>query len=345
MTKKHLFFYFIPLLFVTKGYATNAQQPINLGETPWKFTKIIHKEINLAKDAQILYGTQVMSVINDGDINTEWKTEGTPDANWMVDLRDVEQLDKVKFVFKGDGTQFVNIQMEGSRDNEHWDSLSEATEKKACHLNKQGDITSTGSTGTVGYVETVINTSLSIPIKSSYRYIRFSIIGCSSKDGKKLPVSISELIIHPVEQQEHYSDGQLASLSHDDGKWETVGIPHCYNEQDTYLNASTGERCWRGEAWYRKKVFFDKKDQGKEMFLEFEGVNIGTVVYINGKAIPGNSNVAQPGIVTHVGSSLPFVINITPYIHWNADNQIAVKVSNAKGTFFTWPEFGVNEGF
>lgn len=63
MTKKHLFFYFIPLLFVTKGYATNAQQPINLGETPWKFTKIIHKEINLAKDAQILYGTQVMSVI------------------------------------------------------------------------------------------------------------------------------------------------------------------------------------------------------------------------------------------------------------------------------------------
>ena len=346
MMKKHFFFYFIPLFFGIDGFAANTKQVINLGETPWKFTKIILKETNLAKDATILYGTQAVAAVNDGDINTEWKAEGKPDANWMVDLGEARQLDRVKLVFKGDGIQFVNIRMEGSKDNEHWNTLSEATDKKACQLNKEGDITSTGSTGTVGYVETVVNTSLAIPAgSSSYRYIRFSIEKCLSKDGKELPVSISELTVHPVEKQERYSDEQLASSTHDDEDWETVGIPHCYNEEDTYLNASTGERCWRGEAWYRKKLFFNKKDQGKEMFLEFEGVNIGAVVYINGQAIPGNTQVPQPGIVTHVGSSLPFVINITPYIRWNAENQIAVKVSNAKNTFFTWPEFGVNEGF
>ena len=44
----------------------------------------------------------------------------------------------------------------------------------------------------------------------------------------------------------------MASLSFDDTGWQTVGIPHCYNEQDTYLNTSTGERCWRGEASYQE---------------------------------------------------------------------------------------------
>ena len=53
----------------------------------------------------------------------------------------------------------------------------------------------------------------------------------------------------------------------------------------------------------------------------------------------------QPGPVTHVGSFMPFVVDITDYIKWNEENQIAVRVSNSKGTFFAWPGFGENEGF
>ena len=71
MMKKHFFFYFIPLFFGIDGFAANTKQVINLGETPWKFTKIILKETNLAKDATILYGTQAVAAVNDGDINTE----------------------------------------------------------------------------------------------------------------------------------------------------------------------------------------------------------------------------------------------------------------------------------
>ena len=49
--------------------------------------------------------------------------------------------------------------------------------------------------------------------------------------------------------------------------------------------------------------------------------------------------------MTHVGSALPFVVDITPYLRYGEENQIAVRVSNAEGTFFTWPGFGTNEGF
>ena len=68
-------------------------------------------------------------------------------------------------------------------------------------------------------------------------------------------------------------------------------------------------------------------------------------MYVNGTPIRSNTKVKQPEAVTHVGSALPFVVDITPYLRYGKENQIAVRVSNAEGTFFTWPGFGTNEGF
>lgn len=326
MIKTSFFFSVLLLLFGLSGYADNTPRVVNLGETPWKFTKIVPVATNLAESAEVVQG-------------------GASEANWWVDLKEPRRVGDIELAFRGDQVRFVVLKMEASSDKEHWQLLCGETGRQACRVNKQGDIADTGSTGTVGYVEKVVSTSWSLPVSTSFRYLRFSVLQCLSEEGKELPVSVSELMIRSAGGQQSYSDDDLTSSSFDDSRWETVGIPHCYNEQDTYLNASTGERCWRGEAWYRKKVFFDKKDREKEIFLEFQGVNIGTVVFINGQAVPGNTRVKQPGVVTHVGSSLPFTVDITKYIRWGADNQIAVKVSNAENMFFTWPGFGVNEGF
>ena len=59
------------VLFIQSGYA-KERKPINLGETPWRFSKVVRQEMDLAKDARILCGTQAVPVINDGDMNTEW---------------------------------------------------------------------------------------------------------------------------------------------------------------------------------------------------------------------------------------------------------------------------------
>ena len=37
--------------FADSGQAKSVSTRINLGETPWKFTKVVRQEINLAKDA------------------------------------------------------------------------------------------------------------------------------------------------------------------------------------------------------------------------------------------------------------------------------------------------------
>mgnify|MGYP000255404072 FL=1 len=103
----------------------------------------------------------------------------------------------------------------------------------------------------------------------------FSGLKCKAEQGQDVPVTLSEVEVNPKAGQDYEQAGAMASLSFDDTGWQTVGIPHCYNEQDTYLNTSTGERCWRGEAWYRKKITIDEKDRGQMFFLEFQGVNIG----------------------------------------------------------------------
>ena len=340
MEKKYLLLACVTLFSQLHIYS-KEQQSINLGDTPWKFSKVIRQETNLAKDASILYGLQKVSEINDDDIHTEWRADYSSEKHLFIDLHEKKQLKNFKLIFKGDQTRFATVKMEASLNNEDWYPMAEGTVKRACDLHKEGDISNVNNT--VGYFEKVTYTYLSIPVSASYRYIRLTILSCQSEKNEELPKRISELAIYPVEN--NYSDQEIAGLAFKDDQWESVGIPHCFNERDTYLNASTGERCWRGEAWYRKKIGFSKKDRDKEIFLEFQGINFAAIVFINGQAIPGNTQVQHPGIVTHVGSALPFVVNITKYIKWNTENQIAIKVSNAKNTFFTWPEFGTNEGF
>lgn len=340
MVKKCLLLACSLLCIQQNGYAKD-QQSINLGETPWRFSKVVQQEKNLAKEADILYESQKTVEINDDDIHTEWKTAHASKEPIFIDLHEKRELKNVKLIFKGEQTRFATVRMEASLNNVDWHPIVEGTERSVCNLHKEGDISNVNNT--VGYFEKVTFTYLSIPVASSYRYIRLTLLNCLSEKEEELPKCVSELTIHPIEDR--YSDQAMASLAFKDDQWEAVGIPHCFNEHDTYLNASTGERCWRGEAWYRKKLVFSKKDRDKEIFLEFQGVNVATIVFINGQAVPGSTEVKHPGIVTHVGSALPFVVNITKYIQWDTENQLAIKVSNAKDTFFTWPEFGTNEGF
>ena len=139
-------------------------------------------------------------------------------------------------------------------------------------------------------------------------------------------------------------DSKYTALNYDDESWENVGIPHCFNDMDTYINSSD-MHMWRGTTWYRKHIYMPAEFAGKKVFLEFQGINVGAAVYVNGIFKPGNTRVTQPGNVTHVGGFLPFVLDITDDLKYGEENVLAVKVSNADSSFYKWPGFGVYEGF
>jgi hypothetical protein len=142
----------------------------------------------------------------------------------------------------------------------------------------------------------------------------------------------------------------------DDGTWESVGVPHCYNDLDSFENTPESHT-FQGTAWYRKRFRLDADARGRKIFLEFQGVNIGAAVYINGKFKPGNTVVPQPGQVTHIGDFIPFVLDITDDVRHGEENVLAVRVCNISSdiqyggnppsagyiygaSFFTDPGFG-----
>jgi hypothetical protein len=128
--------------------------------------------------------------------------------------------------------------------------------------------------------------------------------------------------------------------SFNDAAWNTTGIPHTWGDTLSFLNMASGGpgNGYDGIAWYRNHFTLDNSYSGRKILVEFRGVGIGAAVYINGTFLPGN-DTANPG-ATHVGTFVPFIVDITPYVQFGAANTnvLAVRVSSAAG-FYKDPGF------
>jgi hypothetical protein len=134
--------------------------------------------------------------------------------------------------------------------------------------------------------------------------------------------------------------GNAQDPASSDASWTTVGIPHSWNENDTYTNTPAGTgNAWAGMCWYRKHFTVDNAYVGRKVFIEFEGAHFGCQVYINGTFIPGNSTVNPQA--THVIGFIPFIVDITDKVTFGgADNVLAVRISNnTSTTFYADPNF------
>ncbi len=142
-------------------------------------------------------------------------------------------------------------------------------------------------------------------------------------------------------------NGQIINLPAE-ASWKNVGIPHCWNDDDSYTNWESGGQPWGGICWYRKHFSLDNAWSGRKVFIEFQGAHVGAAVYINEHFIPGNS--ALNTSATHVIGFIPFVVDITQYVQFGgADNVLAVRVSNGGGLyadpgFSTEFRFGQHDG-
>ena len=75
-------------------------------------------------------------------------------------------------------------------------------------------------------------------------------------------------------------EAQLAGC--DDSSWETVNIPHTWNNKDAD-DETPG--FYRGPAWYRKQLFVDKSQEGRQAVIYFEGANQEVRFYLNGQFV------------------------------------------------------------
>ncbi len=69
-------------------------------------------------------------------------------------------------------------------------------------------------------------------------------------------------------------------------------------------------------GWYRKSFFMPSNARGREIWLNFGGIYRDARVWINGKFVG-----------RHPSGYTPYRPNITPYIHFGAENVVAVRVN------------------
>jgi len=116
--------------------------------------------------------------------------------------------------------------------------------------------------------------------------------------------------------------GTPQSVSFNDASWTDVCIPHTLRISTSHLDGTTdcGTQATfhRTTGWYRKHLTIPTTEQGKKIFLDFQGVMQVATVYVNG---------TQVGI-HEVSGFDEFHFDITSYVIFSGDNVIAVHVDN-----------------
>ena len=125
-----------------------------------------------------------------------------------------------------------------------------------------------------------------------------------------------------------------------DSGWEKVTLPHAFNEDEAFKLSI--EQLTDTVVWYRKHFKLDASDQGKKVFLEFEGARFGAEVYVNGKKL-----------ALHENGVMAFGVDISDQVKFGRqENVLAVRADNdwrykerATGSAFQWNDKNFNANY
>ncbi|HTF98406.1 MAG TPA: glycoside hydrolase family 2 TIM barrel-domain containing protein [Cellvibrio sp.] len=98
--------------------------------------------------------------------------------------------------------------------------------------------------------------------------------------------------------------------------WEKVKLPHTPKIEPLIVNDQ-----FVGDAWYKKTINTTEDWKGKQVSLKFESAMNVAEVWLNGDKL-----------TTHVGGYLPFSVNLTEKLKWDAPNELLVRLDNRDNT-------------
>ncbi|WP_442588420.1 sugar-binding domain-containing protein [Pedobacter sp. AW31-3R] len=121
-------------------------------------------------------------------------------------------------------------------------------------------------------------------------------------------------------------DGKTA-VDYNNRSWRKVQLPHDWSVKQTYSPgfASATGYLPGGIGWYHKKLTVPQEDQGKKIYLYFEGVYNRSEVFVNGHSVGKRPN-----------GYISFNYDITPYLKYGQENQIAVRVDHSQDADSRW---------
>ncbi|MES2920251.1 MAG: beta-galactosidase GalB [Verrucomicrobiota bacterium] len=115
--------------------------------------------------------------------------------------------------------------------------------------------------------------------------------------------------------------------------WRKLDLPHDWGIEGPFrqdLAGSTAKLPWKGIGWYEKHFSLPATDQGRKVFLDFDGAMAYAKVWINGKELP-----ARP-----YGYSA-FRVDLTPHLKFGGENRISVRLDTESWDSRWYPGAGI----
>ena len=157
----------------------------------------------------------------------------------------------------------------------------------------------------------------------------FSIISCAPENKQNIENVMRK---HLFDFNWKFKLGDFPDASshkYNDNNWRNLDLPHDWSIEGMLdqKNPTSGGGGYfpAGIGWYRKIFNIPSICQGKRVSIYFEGVYMNSEVFINGNSL---------GI--HPYGYTSFYYDLTPYLNYNEENIIAVRVDNSQQPNCRW---------
>ena len=124
-----------------------------------------------------------------------------------------------------------------------------------------------------------------------------------------------------------------AAPDFDDAAWRSLDVPHDWGIEGPFrddLDNNTGKLPWKGIGWYRKQFNVPAGDQGKRLFIDFDGAMADAKVWLNGHYVG-----------TWPYGYQPFRLELTPHVKFGSENVLAVRLDTAHWGSRWYPGAGI----
>ncbi len=159
----------------------------------------------------------------------------------------------------------------------------------------------------------------------AWRFARFGL----QADGTRRP----EPGGNPTGNEPQTVGDSPAVAAFDDEAWRQLSVPHDWGIEGPFrleLAGDTGKLPWKGIGWYRKHFAIPAADQGRRVFIDFDGAMAYAKVYCNGQYV---------GTWPYGYNS--FRLELTPFLRFGADNVLAVRLDTESWDSRWYPGAGI----
>src|SRR5579863_351071 len=133
---------------------------------------------------------------------------------------------------------------------------------------------------------------------------------------------------------------EFATQKFDDSKWRSLNLPHDWavelpfvhdEEQQSHGYKPLGRRYPETSVgWYRRTFAIPKEDEGRRIWIQFDGAFRSALVFLNGYFIGRNDN-----------GYAPFRFDVTDFLNYGAKNYLMVRMDASFGDGWFYEGAGI----